>query len=773
MMAVEFVSRGLLRVIRMTGPRFHILVVILLVVCEFSVRSPANGMSPVVEAVPDAEIDQELALIKDQLFNNKDAATRLSAASVLLFKEGAVARELLLDVLKQSENSAAKAAVCKALDRARTDPKQLKNKEDFLPPLIAILGTEEDPAVAQLAAAATLMFTYDQVQSGLERIAGDNQLPVKIRSNALYALQLHPDKRAALALIALVDSPDAEVSRAAGSALVSLGISLPEDAEARRRAIEALQQQGPEAYLRKRLVRSESDIRDLKTSVQSWQDYYFLALTNWYGSLSDEAARSAFLAERLKTPEPAIKLWALDRLAELKKGTGKPKLSEDLEKTLLGLISSRNRQVRLRTATVLALMWELNSTQKLLQQLQVEEDPEVRQELFVALGGACYYASLPTSPFRIPDDVRKATLEWAVQFLGEQSPDKVKNGAKVVRQQLEQDGLKAEDIDKYLKALSRRYQEACAAADHPLRGELLTAMAGLCTQRSTCRPQAMKLDSPIFEQAIGDAANEVRQAAVEGFVNIDKAAALKRLQKVLAEDPYPPIRAKLIDLAGEVGGPEDLNWLSKKIGVAGEGEPAWLAMLKIFRSSGTDVLATWITMFASSPLVEKLSAEQRTSFYTLVEQRAQNDSKVDLLGEARRRLAYLHTASGNFKQAADYLKLLEETAATPQEKESLLSDRLSLCLHWPNLDMATGILSSYLLSSDLGEESAMAKSIDDYLKEPPTGADPNGLLERLAGIKIKDPATRPVWRELLTRWSKPLVLRDRKAVEVEDEGSGY
>jgi HEAT repeat protein len=768
---MEFVSRGLLRVIRMTRPWFHILVAIVLMVCELAVRPAAGSVSPVATAVPDAQIDQELALIKDQLFNNKDAATRLSAASVLLFKEDAVARQLLLDVLKQSENSAAKAAVCKALDRARMDPRPLKNKEDFLPPLIGILGAEEDPAVAQSAAAATLMFTYDQVQSGLERIAGDSQLPVKIRSNAIYALQLHPDKRATLALIALVDSPDAEVSRAAGSALASLGISLPGDAEARRRAIEAIQQQSTEAYLRKRLMRSESDIRDLKASVQSWQDYYFLALTNWYASLGDDAARSTFLAERLKTAEPAIRLWALDRLAELKKGTGKPKLSEDLEKTLLSLVSSKNRQVRLKTATVLSLLWELNSTQKLLQQLQVEDDPEVRQELFVALGGACYYASLPTSPFKIPDDVRKATLEWAVQFLGEQSPDKVRNGAKVIRQQLEQDGLKADDIDKYLKALSRRYQEASAAADHPLRGELLTAMAGLCAQRSTCRPQAMKLYSPIFEQAIGDAANEVRLAAVEGFVNIEKAAALKRLQKALADDPFPPIRAKLIDLAGEVGGPEDLNWLSKKIGVAGEGDLAWAAMLKIFRGCGTDVLATWITTLASSPLLEKLSAEQRTAFYTLVEQRAQTDSKVDLLREARRRLAYLHTTSGNFKQAADYLKLLEEMAATPQEKESLLSDRLSLCLHWPNLDMATDILSTFLSSSDLGEDSAMAKAIDGYLKEPPARADPNGLLERLAGIKIKDPATRPVWRQLLARWSKALVLRDRKAGE--DEGSGY
>jgi len=133
-------------------------------------------------------------------------------------------------------------------------------------------------------------------------------------------------------------------------------------------------------------------------------------------------------------------------------------------------------------------------------------------------------------------------------------------------------------------------------------------------------------------------------------------------------------------------------------------------------------------------------------------------------------LAYLHTTSGNFKQAADYLKLLEETATSPQEKEGLLSDRLSLCLRWPNLDMATDILSGYLASCDLSEESAIKKSIDDYLKEPPAGADPNGLLERLTGIKIRDPAARPVWRESLQRWSTPLVRAQKTG---EGEKSGY
>jgi HEAT repeat protein len=751
----------------MTGPRSGILATVLLLACAVPAWTQTVLTSAETQVVPGAEVDQELALIKDQLFNNKDAATRMNAATVLLFKDDPAARELILEVLKQVENPMAKTAVCKALDRCRRDPRPLKNKEEFLQPLLGILAMEADPGVSQSAAEATLMFSYDQVQAGLEKIAGDKQSPVVIRSNVVYALQLHPDKRAVLKLIDLLGDTDSEVARAAGEALTSLGIAFPDDPEGRRRALSDIEQQGPEAYLRKRLVRSETDIRTLRAGMLLWQNYYFSALVDWYTSLSDEAARNSFLADRLRAQEPEIKLWALDRLEEIKKGTGKPKLSEDLEKTLLSLVSSKNRQVRLKMARVLALMWELNSAQRVLQQLQVEEDADVRHELFVALGGACYYASLDTSPFKVPDEVRKETLEWAVRFLSEQRVERVRSGADVIRKLLTQNGFKAEEVSKYLDALAQRYQQATTEANPAVRGELLSAMAGLCAQRSVCRVQATKLYSPLFEQAVADGADDVRQGAVDGFINMDGAAALKKFRKSLVDDPSAAIRAKLINVAGEVGVAEDLDWLSRKLGTSGEGDAAWQAMLKVFRRCGMDVMAAWIGAFTTPPLQERLTLDQRISYFILVEQRAQSESKVELLADARKQLAQLYTASANFKQAADYLKLIEETASNQQERDRVLSDRLNVCLRWPNLEMVSEIVGGYLLARDMSEDCSIAKSIDGYLKEPPLGADPNALLEKLGGIKLKEPEARPGWRGLLLRWSKP-VARARRSGQTEE-----
>jgi hypothetical protein len=120
-------------------------------------------------------------------------------------------------------------------------------------------------------------------------------------------------------------------------------------------------------------------------------------------------------------------------------------------------VSHRDKRVRLKTANLLALVWELNSTTQLLEQLRVEEDSDVRHGLFVALGNVCYYASLPTSGVKIPDDVRRRTLELAVRFLELPDAEKVRSGADVVWRLLEQDGLSPEEIDKYLTALANRY----------------------------------------------------------------------------------------------------------------------------------------------------------------------------------------------------------------------------------------------------------------------------------------------------------------------------
>jgi HEAT repeat protein len=712
-------------------------------------------------------MDTQLRINKTTLLENKSDKNRIDAATLLLFSENPAAREIMLDVLRRTDNPQARAAVCEALNPARVGQKSLKNKDDFVKPLIAILTSEEDPAIAKRAAEATLLFGYSQVQQDLEKAATDRSLSVNVRMNVIYALKRHPDTQAVAKLISLLESPDPPILEAATAALVSVGIPVSQDAAAQRQMLTELQQRGPEAFLRERLVRQETRVRELEADLSDWQKRYLASLSDLHDSLPNEAAKTEFLARQLNSQEIVVRLWALDKLQELRNAKGTLKLSE-LELILSALISDPSRQVRLKTARVLALMGELNTSKSLLDQLKVEQDEQIKRVILVALGEACYAGSMATAAYKVPDEVRRETLDWAVKFLNDADTEKVRSGADVIGKLLEQDGLKPEDVDRCLKVLSTRYVQSGSGADLGVRGYLLGAMARLCATRSVCREQAVKLYAGLFEQALADKAEVVRQNAVDGWINVDKPSALRKLRENMTADSSVPIRQKLVDLAGETGTAQDLDWLAERVGVAGEGEAAWRAMLKIFKRSDLAVLAGWAAKIDVLAVAGKATTEQRIAFFTLVEQRAQSENAADLLKGARMSLAQLYVASNNLKQASECLnKMLLGGAVTEEEKQQLQTQLLRVYLGLASMDQASELISKCLLAKDLdlSSDGFLVKVIEEYLNNPTT-TEPGVLLGVLGQIRVRDPVTFQTWHALLSRWSE----RFAKAKKAEDGG---
>jgi hypothetical protein len=405
-------------------------------------------------------------------------------------------------------------------------------------------------------------------------------------------------------------------------------------------------------------------------------------------------------------------------------------------------------------------MGELSSAEKLLAQHNVEEYDEVRMELFVALGTACSYALLPDSTVKILPQIRKQALELSSEYLSEQKPAKAREGADVMRKLLDQDGLTPTEASDYLGQLVERYKREKGKADGTLRGQLLKAMAGLCGQ-SVYRDQARKLFKSIFEEALGDETNPVREAAVQGLIYIDKAMSLKMLRKDFVNDPSIIIRLRLIEIAGEVGGKGDLVWLAKKISSPGENEVAWQAMLKIFKGSSCDaaVLDNWIAEFDSPSVKSMLSDEQMISLLETAEGKAESENKPEILKRTREKLAGLYKKSGKFEQAADRYGLLYQAAVPAEEKEAILADLLDVYLRWPDLEKLARSVNNRLLGKDLDPNSPVAKSIDRYFGNPPVGADPNEVLAALNKIDI--PEARPMWRRQLKQWGNRLRQPER------------
>jgi len=734
----------------MNGKRLYGVVLLWAVVCQTAGVGQDQPTLLAKEATAEADLDPQLKVIKDALFKGS-----VDAATVMLFNVNPQARKILLDALKQTENAPAQMAVCKALSQARLAQKPVQNEGDFAEPLINILTSTEDATLVRLAAEAILMFEYEQIQKQLEEMVTNTALPARARLNAMYVLQLYPDVRAAIRLIRLVDDPDSKIAAAVQKALDYLGIPVSKDAETRKQDIERLQSQGPVVFLRKRLIRLETEMRNLDIEMNSWRNRYLSELSKRYDSIADETAKTDFLAEQLVSSEPTVKLWALEKVYQSRVGSAtKTKLPAKLGPILISLISDQNSSVRLKTAELLSLMGELNTAEKLLEQLESEQDTEVKNKIFVALGVAVSSAPFSNPPIKISPETRDRTLNWAAKFLSETDPQKAQNGADVIKKLLEQNGLASDQIDKYLGLLAEKYSQQKSKADGALRGELLSVMASLCAQRSVCRAQAAKTFKPLFEEALTDATDLVRQAAVDGLINIDRVSTLSRLRKDFVNDPSSLIRRRLIDLAGEAGGQEDLAWLAEKIGTTGEGQPAWQAMLKIFRRSAVDTLTEWMAKFGSDSSQGKASVEQRISFLEIVEQKALAENKPAMLRNVRGQLARLYSASGQFEQAAKYLEFVHESAQTTEEKRAILPELLDAYLRWPKADRAAKLVENCLLEADLDSNSSVVRSIDEYLNNPPAGADINAVMQAIFEIKIKNPRERPLWLEQLKRWAE-------------------
>lgn len=733
----------------MVTKRVCLMILLIAAGCGQSSLGQDNIVSLLADVISDVGLSKQLKINRDALLRGSGEQIRIDAATVMLFSDDPFARKILLAVLEQSENTAARSAVCKALSQTRGTQEQIKDKKDFIEPLFAILATETG-APAELAAEATLIFEYKQISKKLEAIVSDKKLSAEIRLNAVHTLKLHPDMKAIFELMDLLDDSDVQVVAGAQKALHSLGIPVGKNLKTRRQIKDELKRKGRDGFLRDWLIRQEKQAHHLESELDSWQQMYMAALDKIYDGLEDDESRGEFLTGHLEGAKVVVKLWALEKVYQSRIGT-KSQLPATLGLSLLKLIADENRDVRLRTAKLLSLMSELNSSQQLLAQLEVEEDDEVKTEVFVALGGACYYAFLPNSGIDIPVETRKQTLKWAQDFLNQQQPEKAQKGAEVIKKLLEQDGsMSTEEVAGYLYSLADRYRHNDSNGV-VLRAELLTSMAGLCAQ-SVHKAQAVKLFLPLFEQALDDPANQIREAAVEGLISSDKTTALEKLRNHYPNDSSAIVREKLITLAGEVGGKDDLNWLAEKLDSSPESQMAWQAMLKIFGESDANLLNEWLLRFYPLGQDAKLVNDEQKEFLEIAQRKAEAEKKFKMLINIRIKLADAYAESGEFERAAEYFGLLLASDISAEEKEVILARLLDAHLRSQNTEAVVGLVSNYLLERDLAVDSDLAATIDDYFANPCAKCDPKTLFNAM--VKIKPTAPRPQWSQKLNNWKK-------------------
>ncbi|MCH8193870.1 MAG: hypothetical protein IIA65_07625, partial [Planctomycetes bacterium] len=459
-----------------------------------------------VAAVPvtpaQTQLSKQLELNKNSLYNDPKEDIRVKTANLLLFSPDPLARRILLEALEKREHVAAYGAVCKALSQTRAHAESLPAKGDFLKALIAAVK-DANLEVSRLAADALLLYDYELAGPELEATVRDDSLDQGIRLNVMDALGMRPDKGAAITLVAMVDDPSPEISAAARSILQSIGIPVDMD----------LQNKSKDEFHRDWLVRLQGKLQQEAAQTALWRGLYLQTLDALYATISDDRVRSTFLTGHMQSPHSERKLWALDKVYQWRLGPGTTP-PDTIVPVLLGMVADSDRSVRLATAKQLSYSGHIESARSLLDQLKIEPDPEVKTELFVALGAACKSALLREG---IPPGIKKETLVWAVEYLDAPDAARATKGADVIGKLMEQNGLAPGETDEYLKLLRSRYERE-AAGDSTLRGDLLRTMAGLCVNRSACRQGARLQFRQMFVDARQDKRDRVREEAIEGLV---------------------------------------------------------------------------------------------------------------------------------------------------------------------------------------------------------------------------------------------------------------
>jgi hypothetical protein len=223
------------------------------------------------------------------------------------------------------------------------------------------------------------------------------------------------------------------------------------------------------------------------------------------------------------------------------------------------------------------------------------------------------------------------------------------------------------------------------------------------------------------------------------------------LRKTVVNDSNARIRGKVIELAGEVGGTEDLDWLWERIGTSEEGISAWESMLMLFKRSSAEILEKWMVQFNTANGNAKLSDDQKVSFLEMAEQKAVSKNKFGMLKDVRLKLAELYRRSSNYEQSAKYLGLVCESVNGQAEKDRILPDLLDVYLRWPNVDRAARLIDNYLLRKDLGPKSEVVATIDKYLNSPGGNTEHDKVI-KLVISRVKAGKDKSGWQDQVKRW---------------------
>lgn len=711
---------------------------------EAPVSAPAPNSTPTPtptqEAPTEEESARQLRIYSETLYQGSTGEVRVDAAVGLLLRKDPTSINVLKTALESMENPGATEAVCRALIKCRGLGKSIAPADQFVKPLVAVMGHPSDP-LAKLAGEALLLYPFSEVRNELKSLILDPQRDPAARLRGVYALQLRTETEALQILIGLLDDANQEMARAAEKALQeSFGIPVGTSRQVWSGIMEQLKNRSPEEIRRERLLRQEMKLREVQAERDRWKKLTLAAMDKEY-ELLDAAGKSPYLKDKLASDLASIRIWTLQKVGRLT-----TEIDPEVRSLLLGLISDEDRDVRFQAARTMSVMSVLNPAEKLLDQYQKETDPQVALALFEALGEACFFAFSPGSKIVLTESIRDQTLDIATEYLKSDQASTTKSAAEIIRKLLDLNGLSQEKADRYCALILERYQRT-VDTDGVLRGDLLMVMARLSNQ-GPHKASAGRLYRDSFLAGLQAADNPtVRLASIVGLTGIDKNEAFRVIKESnLVQDSSPAVREKILELATEVGTQGDLEWLFVLLQSNGGSEPYWGTFKSILQHQKVSVFLDWAARF------EKQAIRNDWTRYILLEaeKKAAAANQAELVLEVRTKLLQMYI-DNNLTEDVHSLGAQLFAGERP-DKNLMISygpGYLKACLNLNQSDAMKAFLTKSLLIGDIDEGSVLVEPIVEALNSEGLAEEKKqAIVDLLKSIAV--PVERPQWNAFLS-----------------------
>lgn len=664
--------------------------------------SPTTTSGPfVLQEALKQSTDALVALLNDPQTHQDQ---RDEAARRLVLRPDQDSRQILLRTLTNEGNPRGQLAVARALaDEALGDRR-------FIDPLFSLLGPDRTLSDAAAAALGTFRNDPDVLTRLITRASSADEA-ANVRAAAAEGIACFPEKRAAQALITLLDASQPPPLRDEAAAALGQLTGQAQGGEEQWHQWWQSHSSLSDAQFKSMLLENRSEQYALMYGQRQrlGQDLQTL-LRDQYRTGGD---KTETLLRYLRSAAPIVRTIGAQLVVDDLKNAVPPAAA--VKQQLRTMIGDSSPQVRLQVAQTFAAINDREALRPLLVQLDLEPDEAVRAALAAALAPIRDLDAAPAL-LKLLNDPSSQVAQAACRALREVGP--------LLRQQ--RPAMADEAAEDLIGMLNDRTQPGSSG----LRESAIEALGSL-KYPPALRPLALMLRS--VETA------SVRRAALRALGELGDSRAQDIIIQNALDDPNRDIRLAAVEALGHTATFAAAEALYRHLQPQNEPDErvraaAWRVLEGLFPNAPVEQLALWPDRFNDQPQRQLVVLKALAGLYAKSQDQDRLAFVQQNLGAVLMKLKQPADAAAYFGQSLQHWIHSGNNMLT----QGLIRQNIDALLRAGEFDQAVAFASD-MVRRNLSDQQTMGIAIRDEAQHLSDSGDKKDLPRLIAATKKMDP----------------------------------